>query len=654
MKSLSQLKLLIGKHGQWLVFFSALIYFFLFCFISLWKYYNFGYNALDLAIINQVFYNTSLGNFFASSIHPLTYLGDHFSPIIFLLLPFYFLVQQPTTLLILQTIILTSCVWPIYLIAKSTLNKNWAVFFALAWLINPFVQNINLFEFSFLPIAIFLLLFTFYFYQTKNFIWFILFGFLSLLVREDVALVIFMFGLVALLEKKGIKWWLTCLMGSSLYFILALKITALFAPDQHYKFLIYYSWLGQTPLLILKNIILKPYLPLAHLFMIGNWEMVLGLLLPFIFLPLIAPFYLLLAAIIFGQMAFGASGGGQLILQTHYVSLFLPPVFIAAVYSIKKIYTTKTEDQKFILLIKKYQPLAFLLLITALIYSFFTLGPILGVTKYFYQNGFFSQKSLTKQKLISEIPAQAAVAAGYDFLTPLSSRNNLYSFNYVFLGKQQFLSKDYSLPINTQFLIFDYQDLISYQLQYGQSDFYQKQYEQGLKNWSKNLAGFGLIDLSGSLVLYQKGAENKFELLKILDQKPKLQIDQNVNLNQEINFFGFNKLDNQYQLFWQTTQSNKPYRIITILKRDDKIFSQQIYPWAYDQLISQDLNKKIIQTNYWFEFDQKIPAGIYNLKLKLLEIEKGGIEINEISGTKNVIDKQNFIGPEIDLGQITI
>src|SRR3989344_7812119 len=76
----------------------------LFIFLTLWKYYHFYYDNLDLAIFNNVFFNTLRGNFFAATIHPPTYLGDHFSPFIFLLIPFYALKPGPEILLILETL----------------------------------------------------------------------------------------------------------------------------------------------------------------------------------------------------------------------------------------------------------------------------------------------------------------------------------------------------------------------------------------------------------------------------------------------------------------------------------------------------------------------------------------------------------------------
>jgi len=164
MKTLTKIDNFLNNFGQWLVILAGFTYTLIFAALAFWKYFNFQYNALDLAIINQAVYLTSLGKFFASSIHPPTYLGDHFTPVLFLFLPFYFVFKHPLVLLVIQTIILAGCSWPIYLIAKNVLNKKWAILFALSWLINPFVQNINLFEFHFLPTAIFFILFAFYFY----------------------------------------------------------------------------------------------------------------------------------------------------------------------------------------------------------------------------------------------------------------------------------------------------------------------------------------------------------------------------------------------------------------------------------------------------------------------------------------------------------
>ena len=237
------------------------LYFIFFTIICLNKYHNFGYNGLDLAILNQVFFNSAQGNLFQFSVHPGSYLGDHFELIIPLLLPLYLIFRHPLALLTLQTLILALTALPIFLIAKNVLAKPWPLVIALIWLLNPFVQNINLFEFHILPFAIFLLLFAFYFYQQNNFKAFLLFSFLSLLVREDVALVVFMFSLLSLLDKKGWKWVIWPAGLAMIWFVAAIGLVSQFTPSGSYKFLHYYSWLGSTTGEMVINFFARPITP---------------------------------------------------------------------------------------------------------------------------------------------------------------------------------------------------------------------------------------------------------------------------------------------------------------------------------------------------------------------------------------------------------
>ncbi|MFA6255217.1 MAG: DUF2079 domain-containing protein [Patescibacteria group bacterium] len=651
MKKESLINHFITKKSRWVIILAIIFYLVLFGFISLWKYYNFGYNALDLAIINQVFYNSSQGNFFASSIHPPTYLGDHFSPILFLLLPFYWLWRSPQILLIFQTLILAACSWPLYLITKKVLGQSWALGLVLIWLLNPFVQNINLFEFHFLALGIFFIFWAFYFYQNKNLFAYLLICLLALMVREDLALVIILFGLVAFLEKRGWRWWLVTILLSGLYFIAALKITSFFAPGEQYKFLIYYSWLGQTPAQALNHLVFQPWLVIQQLFRFNNIIFTLALFLPWVFLPLINPFYLLLGLGIFLQLTLGSGGGSTTILDTYYSSLLLPPIFIAAIYSLKKIIDNKSDiSQK----IQNYRGLVGLIFVTGIIYSTLTLGPIVGSLNKIFQTGLISPTSQSKKEFIEKIPPDAAVATTYDFLAPLSSRTNLYSFNYIFLGKQQFLTKDYALPDDTKYLLIDYNDFITYQLQYGKNLFYQAQYQKAAKNWPKTLLGFGLVEIKDSLALYQKGVADKFSLVEVLPEIPAGLKTKNLVITPEIKFIGFKKIDMQYQLFWEINLPlTKDYQLNLSLGGDG-ITETKTYPFAYNLLQTDNLGgQTIIQTNYWPDFIKKVPSGTYNLKIDLSEIQAGGIEVDQIRSTKNVVDREKLIG-EVLIGPINL
>src|SRR3989344_2221489 len=151
-----------------LVAVAAGAYGLLFAAISLWKLQHFLYDNLDLANFNNVFFNTLQGSWFASSIHPPTYLADHFSPFLLALLPIYALRPAAETLLLIQTAAIALSVWPLYLISKQVIqNRWWAIVPSILWLLNPLVHNLNTFEFHFITYGVFFLLWAFYWYQQK-------------------------------------------------------------------------------------------------------------------------------------------------------------------------------------------------------------------------------------------------------------------------------------------------------------------------------------------------------------------------------------------------------------------------------------------------------------------------------------------------------
>jgi len=648
----------IYKNGGGVVAIAMVLYFVVFSLISLWKYYNFGYNGLDLAIINQAFYNSTLGNWFGSSIHPPSYLGDHFTPILLLLLPIYWLFKNPQSLLILQTLALSLAAWPIYLISKKVLDNKWATFLALAWLLNPFVQNVNLFEFHFLPFATLLILWTAYFYQAKKFLPFVIFSVLALLAREDVALVIAIFGILALLDKRKVKWWLTPIVLSIAYFFLAIKISSLAAPADQYKFLLYYAWLGNSWLEIVKTVVTQPWLLLPRIFSPGSLLVALGLLLPTAYLPLLKPKYLLLSALVYLQLVMGVGWNWlAMILFTQYSSLLLPGIFLATIYGVVNLHKLNFKNQVLQSILKE-KWLVMIMVASAIVYSTIFIGPLPGSLAKIASHGLVAPNTRAKQELISQIPPHAAVAATYELLTSLSSRPNIYSLNYVFLGKQQFLFQDYDLPADTQYLAIDYQDLVTYQLQYNKNNFYQNQYNQAVLNWPNVLEGFGLIAIKNSLALYRQGARDNFDLVEAFDQPPEISFSKNNIGDASLKFLGYNKSGNNYQLLWRRELPIKKnyYLQLTLTGTENsQLAYQKIYPLGYGELNAKNnKNKPIIQTNYWFDFSEAVPAGDYNLIIDLIEIGNGGIEVDAVRSTKDVIDIQTTIAEDIIAEKISL
>src|SRR2546423_12763797 len=91
-----------------LVALLAAAYFVVYSALSILRHETYHSLGPDLGLFDQIFWNTTHGRFFESTMslaqpEPHSYLSDHFSPIYLLLLPFYALVPRPETLLLIQT-----------------------------------------------------------------------------------------------------------------------------------------------------------------------------------------------------------------------------------------------------------------------------------------------------------------------------------------------------------------------------------------------------------------------------------------------------------------------------------------------------------------------------------------------------------------------
>ena len=88
---------------------AALVATILFGALALLRHWTFHSTASDLAVFDQVMWNTVHGRFMESTIslarcEPHSFFGDHFSPALLLLVPPYALFPHPETLIVAQTI----------------------------------------------------------------------------------------------------------------------------------------------------------------------------------------------------------------------------------------------------------------------------------------------------------------------------------------------------------------------------------------------------------------------------------------------------------------------------------------------------------------------------------------------------------------------
>jgi hypothetical protein len=266
--------------------------------------------------------------------------------------------------------------------------------------------------------------------------------------------------------------------------------------------------------------------------------------------------------------------------------------------------------------------------LTALVYNFLVLGPVIPLTKQIVQTDY--KQVAVKNQFLKLIPPQAPVIASLDLLPPLSSRPQVYALNYTFLGKQQYGGGDYLIPDSTQYIIANQSDFLVYDLLYNNSVLAQY-YEQGPANLRNLIAehNFQIQKASQNLVLWQKNysAFNP-PLYEIPDKVPEIKNPQEQNFQDQLKFLGFNQEANMTTLYFQALQNMTKNYYLQI--------NEQIYP----------LGAGLFPTTAW-PTEQTIAFNFFDLpqikNAALIDV-RGALELNGLGSNIIVIDKKEVLG----------
>jgi len=273
----------------------GLTYFILYSVLSVLRHVTYHSFGPDLGIFDQVFWNTTQGRLFESTMslvqpQPHSYLADHFSPIYLLLVPFYAVFPRPQTLLVIQTLFLALGVWPLYLLARLKLEPGFQrLVWALAYFLFLPVAFINLFDFHELALVVLPLGFAIYYLENGRPGLFLLSLVTTFLVKEELPLVGVGFGAYILLAKRDWKLGLGVLAGSLAAFLAVVRviIPAFGGGSYAYfarRFAFRYAELGTTPQEIIATTFTHPsrllqiiVQPQKLKFVVGIFGPVLGL-----------------------------------------------------------------------------------------------------------------------------------------------------------------------------------------------------------------------------------------------------------------------------------------------------------------------------------------------------------------------------------------
>jgi uncharacterized membrane protein len=221
----------------------------------------------------------------------------HFEPILFPVSLLYVIWSGPKTLLVMQTLVVASGAFPAFWLARLRLrNELAAAAIALVYLLYPAQQQATTFDFHAVTFTASLLMFTLYFMYTRRTVWLFVFAVLSMACKEEIPLVIAFFAIWSMIFQRRYRSGLALLTLSVCWIGCTFLVYHLFSPTGHSLLTSRYSYLGQGPIEIVRNVLSHPFsLFSQHVLEQAHLQYLRLLLAPVGYLPLLAPWVLVLA-----------------------------------------------------------------------------------------------------------------------------------------------------------------------------------------------------------------------------------------------------------------------------------------------------------------------------------------------------------------------
>lgn len=429
-----------------------------FSWLTLLRHWAFNTHAFDLGIFHHVVWNTSVGNWFEHTYHTLTFpnlinhLGDHVQPILWPISWLYVFHDGAETLLVLQAFVVGNGVVPVFLLARTILHRtSAALLFGLIYAMHPALHAALLFDFHPIVMAIPWLLWAFYFAQEKRYRAMSIAALLVLFSKENLSLVIALFG-VYLMLKRQYKPGLSLFLGGIAWFAFCFfVILPTFNPGQGSTAFYRYSYLGNTWFDIAVNLITHPQIVWQKLSEPLSIKYLQGLFVPLGLLSLFAPQVMLVAVSELGLNLF-SSLAAQRTINYQYSAMNIAVLVVASIYGVQ--WLAKQQ--------KKYLP--------SIAYPIVMIAPLLALAMsitFHYRNygslrpwglEYRDSYQITEHdklanRFLAQIPPDAIISAQSDLASHVSQREIVYVFptvldaEYVFLDFRSLIFPVHLFPI---------------------------------------------------------------------------------------------------------------------------------------------------------------------------------------------------------------
>jgi uncharacterized membrane protein len=403
--------------------FSIASYIAYFTYYSFQKHANFFTGRFDLGNMDQTVWNTLNGRIFqltnpdGTSI--ISRLAIHSDYILILLAPFYLIWEDPRMLLLIQSVVLGIGAYYVYQISNHLLKHNTlSLIFGISFLLNPFVQKQNLFDFHAIVLATTFLLAAFYYALKKRMKYFWVFLVLAVMTKENVYAIASIFGIFLFLNTKNKRWLLLTVFSGILFYVTLSKLIPAARGEEHFA-LGYFQEYGDSPIEIVTNILLNPVNTIGNLLNAENLYYMYKLLLPLGFLSILSPLYLVFAVpdLLINLLSENENFRS---LTFHYAAAIIPFIYISAIYTVKRLLRLKIN-------FLNTRSMSYFVLIFSLAatYAYGVLPGARNPSVEVFTNATFGREKI--KEFLTLIPSDLSVASTNNLGAHLSHRTKIYT-----------------------------------------------------------------------------------------------------------------------------------------------------------------------------------------------------------------------------------
>ena len=310
---------------------GAVVYALVMGFIVVTRHLALRTHALDLGYYAQVVWSIATGRGAYVTFPPMHAWGDHFSPVLYLMVPLGRVAPGAIGLLVVQTLVLAAGGLAVFGYAARRLGAVPAAGgLALLFLVNPSLHGINIRDIHPQAFAITLIIAAALAFDAGRYAWCAVALALTLACREDATIVVVGFGIWLAVARGRWRLGAVIAVGSVLLLAFDLKYVLPLFRGESYPHLHRYAYLGSSLGEVLLNIVVRPWRWIPVVLTGGNLVYLLVMLVSLGFLPLLAP-RVLLAAV--PALAMNVLGIDPVLVnfRAQYQSFVLPFLMLGAI-----------------------------------------------------------------------------------------------------------------------------------------------------------------------------------------------------------------------------------------------------------------------------------------------------------------------------------